>query len=924
MSHSTGRLFAVLICFLAAIATVPTFAAAAPRALDARSEGDVTPLRVLRAPHGAPRVYASGDTITIYSANLETLSSPGNEGGWTHIDMSGQPTAWHIAPDLSCEGNSFWCGVTNPAWTGDLDQKGYDNGWTQEASNYVDLTGAFSPVKIGFKHRLNVESGYDFGRFEVLDPDEGWVTLGSFTGVVDPPGAAACDTFSVQIPDSIIAKGAIVPFRFSFLSDVSGSSADGLYPNGAGWSLDNVTVVAGISDVRFFDDFEAGIGTWSVSTFPPVGDTWRLVTNGATEQLCSTNMTKVWTAASPTSGALLPRAFDILQSPAIAMSAPDQVFLSFDVFRNLPLPACFYYNITFRERKTTDLDWSPWIDPSGVLYFGNEKEWLRQTIPLVGAGGADSVQFRLSIRDFGNLYCDGSSTATGTLLLFDNLEIRVVGLAGPSISTTEADLFQDTFKTTPFFVNDNINTPKGDSLVVRVAASRGLKSTFLHYSLNGAAFTAIPLAPTGASALHAFQADVPAGTYPRGSVVRYYIGATDSLDEVVTLPADAVAASHYFSVSILPAIQAASGICTGDSARILYVNSEAPLDGTPGIAQGLGALGTRFDRYDVNAAVSGLRNGLGGGDPLDPNRIWPATPLSAIAGYSTIIWDVGDRSNSTLTAQDQALLQSWAALAGRNRNLLLAGDNLALDLVVNGTGIPNFLSCTAGATYIRDGWEGAPQDTLQPIVVGAPGTKLAPDPFPLDGGCPGLNQFDVLTPSVCAGGTGRNWLLYPNQLGAAVERRAALGAPGADSVRAVTAGFTFAAMLSPAQRNLFLWRTVHEEFEEPYCSIPTAVLPTPPSASAAAARLLGAAPNPFNPQTKIRFELSRGARVRLAIFDVNGSRVRTLLDAPRPAGHYEIGWDGRDEQGRSVATGMYFCRLEAGGASQARKLTLLR
>lgn len=884
----------------------------------------MTPLRQLRVPSGAPRLYSAGDTLTIYSETLEAFTSPGTEGAWTHLDKSGQPTAWHIAPDLSCEGKSFWCGVYDPTWTGDLDQKGYDNGWTQEASNYVDLTGALTPVTLGFTHRLNVESGFDFGRVEVLDPDQGWVPLGSFTGVVDPPGAALCDTFVVQIPDSIIAKGPIVPFRLMFLSDVSGSSADGLYPSGAGWSLDNVTVRAGISDIRFFDDFEAGIGTWSVSTFPPVGDLWRIVANGAIEQLCSTNVTKVWTSASPTSGALLPRAYDILQGPPIGMSRPDQVFLSFDVFRNLSLPACFYYNVTFRERKTTDLGWSPWTDPTGLLYFGNEKEWLRQTIPLVGAGGADSVQFRFTVRDFGALFCEGSSTATGTLFLLDNFELRVIGLAGPSIATTEADLFQDTFQTAPFYANDNINTPKGDSLVVRVAASRGLKESFLHYSVDGASFAATPLAPTGGSALNAFYADVPGGAYPRGSVVRYYVSATDSLNAMVTLPSDALAASHYFSVSVLPAIQPASGLCAGDSARILYVNSEAPVDGTPGLAQGLTALGLRFDRYDVNAAVSGLGNGPGGGNSLDPNRIWPATPLAALSAYSTIVWDVGERSNATLSEQDQALLQTWAALAGRNRNLLLAGDNLVFDLAVNGRGIANFLSCTAGVTYIRDAWEGAPQDTLRPVVIGAPGTKLAPDPFPLNGDCPSLNRFDALTPSLCGGGTGRNWLLYPNQLAAATERRAALGTPGGDSARAVTSGFSFAGMSSAAQRNLFLWRTVHEEFEEPYCFTPTAVLPTPATAPAALARLLGAAPNPFNPHTTIRFDLARGARVRLSIFDVTGSRVRLLLDAPRPAGRHEIGWDGRDERGREVVTGMYFCRLEADGTSQARKLTLLR
>lgn len=922
VTRRSGRLLGALLFASSALAADP--GAVSAGALPSRSEGDVVLLRALRAPSPAPRVYTNGDTITVYNETFESLSSPSNEGGWTHVDKSGQPTAWHIANDFACEGNSFWCGITNPEWTGDPDLKGYDNGWTQEASNFVDLTGASGPVKLGFKHHLKIESGFDFARVEVLDPDEGWVPLGNFTGVIDPSGAALCDTFSTTIPDSIIAKGPIVAFRFLFLSDVSGSSADGLYTPATGWSVDNVTVLAGLSDVRFFDDFEAGLGSWTVTTLPPVGDTWRLVTNAAPEQLCSSNVTRVWTVASQVTGALLPRMHDLLLSPPIAIAAPSQVLLTFDVFRNLPFSSCFYYNVTFRSRKTTDADWSPWVDPTGLLYFGNEKEWAQQTIALVGAGGADSVQVRFLARDFGALFCDGNATATGTLLLLDNVAIRVIGLAGPSITAAEADLFQDTFQTTAFFANDNINTPKGDSLVVRLAASRGLKSAFLHASVNGGAFGATPLAPTGGSAQNAYFADLPAGAYARGTVVRYYLSATDSLDETVTLPSDAVPASHFFTVSVLPSIQTPSGLCVGDSARILYVNSEAPLDAEPGIAQGLGMLGLRFDRYDVNAANSGLGNGPGGGDPLDLGRIWPAVPLTALSAYSTIVWDVGDRSNPTLTTQDQELLQAWQAAGGRNRNLLLAGDNVAYDLVVNGRGIPNFLSCTAGASFIRDIWETSPQDTLRPVVTGAAGTPMAPDPFPLDGDCPGINRFDALSPSLCGTGAMRAWMVYPNGLAAVVERLAALGAPGADSVRSVLAGFTFAALTSSAQRNLLLWRTVHQEFEEAYCSTPTGIEANAPGAPRPLARLLGAAPNPFNPRTLIRFELSRAARVRLTIFDVRGARVRVLVDGSQPPGHHEVAWDGRDGRGMDAATGTYFYRLEAEQVAESKKLTLLR
>ena len=894
----------------------------------ARSEGDVVPLRSIpRAGQRAGQragLVTNADTLTVYNETLESLSSPSNEAGWTHIDKSGQPTAWHIAPDFGCQGNSFWCGIFNAEWTGDPDRKGYDNGWTQEASNFVDLSGAVSPVKIGFKHHLNVESGYDYARVQVLDPDEGWVTLKSFTGVVDPSGAAICDTFSVQIPDSIIAKNSTVAFQFEFVSDVDGSSSDGLYPSADGWSLDNVTVRAGVSDVRFFDDFESGIGTWSVSTFPPVGDLWRIVTNASPEQVCSTNNTKVWTCAAPGTGALLPRTNDQLQSPPIGFAPADQVFLSFDVFRNLSFSSCFYYNVQFRSRKIADPGWSAWVDPTGLLYFGNEKEWMRQTIPLLGAGGADSVQFRVTARDFGDLYCEGSSTASGTLLLFDNLAIRVVGLAGPSLTTTEADLFQDTFKTTAFYGNDNINTPRGDSLVVRVAASRGLKSTALFTSLNGAPFTSVPLTLSPGSSANAYYGDVPAGAYPRGTVVRYYLSATDSLDETATLPFDAASASHYFSVSVLPAIQTASGLCAGDSARVLYVNAEAAIDSKPGIAQSLESMGMRYDRYDVNAPTLALGNAVGGGNPLDPNRVWPAVPIAALSAYSTIIWDVGERSDVTLSSEDQQLLQTWQGWPGKNRNLLLAGDNLAYDLQVNMQGIPNFLSCTAGATFLRDVWETSPQDTLQPDLVGAPGSRVVGDVFQVNGDCPGVNRFDALSPSSCATGSGRAWVNYPNGLAAAVERRAALGAPGADSVRSVLAGFSMASVISPAQRTVLLWKTVHDEFEEPYCSTPTAVLPGPEAAPRAVARLLGAAPNPFNPQTVIRYELPRAARAHLAVFDVRGALVRVLVNRVESAGHHEVGWDGLDSRGIPVATGTYFYRLEVDGTASARKLTLLR
>ena len=83
-------------------------------------------------------------------------------------------------------------------------------------------------------------------------------------------------------------------------------------------------------------------------------------------------------------------------------------------------------------------------------------------------------------------------------------------------------------------------------------------------------------------------------------------------------------------------------------------------------------------------------------------------------------------------------------------------------------------------------------------------------------------------------------------------------------------------------------------------------------------------PNPFNPTTIIPFDLAVAAHVELVIYNVNGSRVRTLIDDQRPPGGYEEAWDGRNARGEHVATGIYFYRLRAGALIQTRKMLLLK
>ena len=105
-------------------------------------------------------------------------------------------------------------------------------------------------------------------------------------------------------------------------------------------------------------------------------------------------------------------------------------------------------------------------------------------------------------------------------------------------------------------------------------------------------------------------------------------------------------------------------------------------------------------------------------------------------------------------------------------------------------------------------------------------------------------------------------------------------------------------------------------------SPPTAVAGNGPAPSHFA---LGASyPNPFNPQVTIPFSLERAQAVELAVFDVSGARIRTLVNGARAAGPHLQVWDGRDQRGNRVATGVYFYRLHTRTGQEARSMLLLR
>ncbi len=96
--------------------------------------------------------------------------------------------------------------------------------------------------------------------------------------------------------------------------------------------------------------------------------------------------------------------------------------------------------------------------------------------------------------------------------------------------------------------------------------------------------------------------------------------------------------------------------------------------------------------------------------------------------------------------------------------------------------------------------------------------------------------------------------------------------------------------------------------------------------------LYPAYPNPFNPSTIIAFDLPETQHVKLEIFDISGRKVRTLVDQIVNSGRHQVTWEGRNETGMLVSSGVYVYRIQAGNPStgsgqvfvQSRKLTFLR
>jgi FlgD Ig-like domain/Protein of unknown function (DUF1565) len=88
--------------------------------------------------------------------------------------------------------------------------------------------------------------------------------------------------------------------------------------------------------------------------------------------------------------------------------------------------------------------------------------------------------------------------------------------------------------------------------------------------------------------------------------------------------------------------------------------------------------------------------------------------------------------------------------------------------------------------------------------------------------------------------------------------------------------------------------------------------------------LIAIVPNPFNPSTTVHYSVAAPAQIEIGVYDVGGRLVRTLVSGPKPAANHQVVWDGTNEVGEAVASGVYFVKLSAETVTRTMKMVLLK
>jgi hypothetical protein len=253
----------------------------------------------------------------------------------------------------------------------------------------------------------------------------------------------------------------------------------------------------------------------------------------------------------------------------------------------------------------------------------------------------------------------------------------------------------------------------------------------------------------------------------------------------------------------------------------------------------------------------------------------------------------------TVDADDRAALAAYLDGGG---SLFITGQDIGWDLNDQGGAALTWYHDYLHANYIAD-------DTNDLTLTGVAGDPIG-DGLSLNiGGGDGANNQDYPSDIDPRDGLASTVLQYDASRNGGIKADTGV-------YRVVYFSFGFEAVNNATDRALVMQRII-DWLAPGGTDVAAGDLPSPVT-------LLGNAPNPFNPRTEIVYRLAAPARVELAVYDLLGHRLREFEAVAQAAGEHRAVWDGRDDRGRDLPSGVYVARIMAGGEAAATKMVLAR
>jgi len=641
--------------------------------------------------------------------------------------------------------------------------------------------------------------------------------------------------------------------------------------------------------------------------------------------------------------------------------------LTFGSYRHEELSADspgIFYQWNVRSAATlAEISSAAWNDRNFVYYGGPDYIRAGDIVSDLMEPGAAYGQVQLLCNELG--YVWGYDGDNGTPApYFDNVRFTAFSAFGPGMSTREIDLAQDNFSeigeevdfsdlainnvrfdsTQSKAVGQEEHNIPGDSILCSVASVRAggqLVSNRIVYVIDpNPVFDSVRTEPlTGSSnavrqgTTDKYYYDLPdSGLLFPGDVLHYYFEATDEVAhadaQTATIPANIdgfgdfsnpTAYNTAFQVHALPTVDA-----DGNYPEVLFWNDFANRGGENEWYTALNNLGLQhgvhYDSYYTNGPSSGQGNGLGG-----------RATYNQIQDYTDLLYTSGDLGAYTISNGDYSgdagrdihLLNDWVS-AGAGRDLFLTGDDLVSDLVQSGALTSTFVADMMNVNHITKNIKPLINNQATPLVLPEAGNSVffTTPSWVAYGGCFGINSFDAVE----AGDGAERLARFTNPSGAADYSYSAATLNAHDNDRVISMPYDFMYVYTDANNPIggglsartSVLKEVLAYFQVGNGTwVPTDV----PGAEKFSAKNY---PNPFNPTTKIEFNMPKAGHLTLKIFNVRGELVKTLIDETRAAGADHVMWDGTNSQGSSVSSGVYFYEARTAGEVQVSKMALVK